>query len=715
MSNKPWFFIPFIIVYKIVFFILLLPIKICKIATELILMVCVSLYHSFDKILSYFIILCLSLFKLFKYIIKNLIKLFVLFIIACFNILKRLILFLKKILVQFIMLWVTLFRRLMFCFIKVCVFIYKIFVYLFTFISHLFYKILCYFKLGFIVVSLIIKDIIFKTFYHFFYAFYSIAYFVKSIGIIIYYNFKSYNDKRKYDNYEKYLLKKKAKEELEKQKKEELRAKLEQEEILRRKKEQEEAELNKSLEQNVANANVKSASALLRKTKFEKFNEWLKSQFTFSSFNNKKYTNMQPLIIDFEGADAVKSDKKILYEYIAKDRNGEIVKDYFEAFSKVEVHSFLLSEGYEVYSIKTSKWITLMHGQTSSNGTKIKTKDLLFFITQLSTYIKAGIPLAEAMSILSRQYKKKSYKKIFSSIVYSLSIGEAFSSALAKQGKAFPKLFINMVKTSEMTGELPETLDDMADYYTEMDKTRKQMITALMYPTMVMFFAIGVIIFILVWVIPKFVKIYESMDASKIPAFTLFVMDVSDFLKNYGIIVLLGIVVAVLILVYLYKNIKSVRKNMQWFAMHLPVFGNVIIYNEVTMFTKTFASLLKHNVFITDSMEILNRITNNEIYKILILNTTSNIAKGEKISLAFKDHWAFPIPAYEMLVTGEKTGQLPDMMAKVSAYYQDMHAQSVARIKTFIEPVLIIFLTVVVGAIILAIILPMFGMYEMIQ
>ena len=133
------------------------------------------------------------------------------------------------------------------------------------------------------------------------------------------------------------------------------------------------------------------------------------------------------------------------------------------------------------------------------------------------------------------------------------------------------------------------------------------------------------------------------------------------------------------------------------------------------MFTKTFASLLSHNVFITESMEVLNKITNNEIYKMLILDTMSNLAKGDKISDAFKDHWAFPLPAYEMLVTGEKTGELPEMMSKVSTYYQELHKQSVTRIKTFIEPLLTVFLTVIVGGIILAIIIPMFGMYSTIQ
>lgn len=429
----------------------------------------------------------------------------------------------------------------------------------------------------------------------------------------------------------------------------------------------------------------------------------------------KKAKEMRAMVIDFASEDAVKSEKKLLYEYVAKNPEGKVVKDYLEAFSKVEVHSFLMSEGYEVYSIKTSPWITFLHGQTSTNKTKVKTKDLIFFITQLSTYIKAGIPLAEALKILTRQYKKASYKKIFSAVMYDLTMGVAFSEALQKQGNAFPKLLINMIKTAEMTGELPEALDDMADYYTEVEKTRKQMITALMYPTMVFIFAIAVIVFILIWVIPQFVAIYESMDASKIPGFTLFVMGVSAFLKNYFLWLLLGIIVFIIVFIILYKKVQSFRKNVQKFVMHMPVFGNVVIYNEVTMFTKTFASLLKHNVFITDSMEILTKITDNEIYRLLIFHTIDNIAHGEKISKSFENHWAFPIPAYEMLVTGEKTGQLPDMMAKVSSYYQEQHAQQVARIKTFIEPVLIIFLTVMVGMIILAIIIPMFGMYDLIE
>lgn len=450
-----------------------------------------------------------------------------------------------------------------------------------------------------------------------------------------------------------------------------------------------------------------------------KFSESVKKRYNNLSFvrnlKNKRDINRQALLINFEGEDAVKSDTKSTYEYVAKNAEGKVVKGYFDAFSKVEVHSFLLSEGFEVYSIKTNRWIQMLHGSVGPNKTKIKIKDLIFLLTQLSTYIKAGIPLVESLKILTRQYKNKSYQRIFRAIIYDLTMGENFSDALDKQNVAFPKLLINMVKAAEMTGELPEALDDMADYYTETEKTRKQMITALMYPSIILVVAVAVVTFILIFVIPRFVQIYENMENAKIPAFTQFVLSLSAFLEAHLVTILIVFIILVLVMRYLYMNVKFFRTIFQWIGMRTPIMGNVIIYNEVTMFTKTFSSLLSHNVFITDSMEVLNKITNNEIYKMLILDTIANLARGEKISTAFKDHWAFPIPAYEMIVTGEKTGQLAEMMKKVSDYYQEMHKNSVTRIKTFVEPVLIIFLTVIVGGIILAVIIPMFSMYEQIM
>ena len=164
-----------------------------------------------------------------------------------------------------------------------------------------------------------------------------------------------------------------------------------------------------------------------------------------------------------------------------------------------------------------------------------------------------------------------------------------------------------------------------------------------------------------------------------------------------------------------YKKIKAFRASVQIFLMHVPLIKDIIIYNELTIFSKTFASLLRNNVFITDSMDILSKITNNEIYKAILYKTINNIVKGEKISEAFKDHWAVPDVAYYMIVTGESTGDLAEMMQKVSDYYQLLHKNLINNLKAFIEPIMIAFLAIVVGGIIIAVIVPMFDMYSQIQ
>lgn len=435
-----------------------------------------------------------------------------------------------------------------------------------------------------------------------------------------------------------------------------------------------------------------------------------------SIFQKKqKEINMPELVIDFNGPDAVKTEKKMTYQYLIKTPEGEIIKDYFTAYSKAEVYSFLKSEGNTVYEIKTDKWINFAYSPHSSSAEKFKTKDLIFFITQLSTYLKAGISLSESCRILVKQFKQKKYQRILKAIVYDLSVGLSFSEAMLKQDKAFPMILINMVKTAEMTGELPEVLDDMEEYFTEIESTRKAMITAMIYPVIIFIIAIGVGTFIMLYVVPKFVDIYNTMDNAELPGITKFVLWLSDFLQNYILFIGIAAIAIIALFIYLYKNIIPFKKTIQWVLMHLPVFKNVIIYNEVTTFTKTFSSLLAHNVYITDSMDILNKITSNEIYKELIYEAIKNVSIGKNVSLAFKDHWAFPIPAYEMIVTGEKTGQLSEMMQKVSAYYQDLHKNSVARIKTFVEPAMIIMLTGMVGVIVLSIVIPMFSMYSQIQ
>lgn len=401
----------------------------------------------------------------------------------------------------------------------------------------------------------------------------------------------------------------------------------------------------------------------------------------------------------------------ILFKYKAKTPDGKIVTGTMDALSRVDIHSFLTQEGYEVYEIyavKNSSNINIM-------SFKFKISKLIFCLSQLSAYLKAGIALADAVKLIENQTKSMKEKRVWRAVYYDLSMGDNLSSALEKRGNAYPKLLINMIKTAEMTGNLPETLDDMIDYYTETETTRKQMISALMYPTIVVIFAIAVIVFMLIYIVPSFAGIFKDMGTDEIPAITTFLLNLSDFLGKYILQISIGVFSVLLIFTLLYKYYKPVRKALQIFAMKLPVIGNIIIYNEVTMFSKTFANLLNHNVFITDSIDVLSKITSNEVYKKLIHDTSVNLTKGESISASFKDHWAFPYIAYQMILTGEKTGRLGQMMEKVSQYYQEQHRTLVNRLKTLIEPILIVGLAVIVGGILLAIVVPMFSLYDQVS
>lgn len=402
---------------------------------------------------------------------------------------------------------------------------------------------------------------------------------------------------------------------------------------------------------------------------------------------------------------AARLSHPLVFDYMARNPKGELERGKIEALSRVDVHSFLLAEGYEVYDITAAK------AKRNIITYKMKKNRLIFYLSQLSAYLKSGIALADAVKILDEQSKKVNEKKAWRAVYYDLSMGDVLSLAMEKRGSTFPRLLINMIKTAEMTGNLPETLDDMVEYYSESESTRRQMKSAMMYPTIVSVFAAVVITFILMWVVPQFVDIYADLG-SDIPTITKVVISISDFLKNYLIYILLGIIIFIIIYLFLYKNVKAFRKTMQEFAMHLPVFGNIIKYNEVTIFAKTFANLINHNVFITDSIDVLSKITDNEVYKKLIFDTAKNLTKGDSISKAFKDHWAFPNIAYQMLLTGERTGRLGPMMERVSDYYQEQHRTLINQMKALIEPVMIVTLAVIVGGILLAVIIPMYGMYD---
>ena len=400
----------------------------------------------------------------------------------------------------------------------------------------------------------------------------------------------------------------------------------------------------------------------------------------------------------------------IPYRYTIVNAVGKKETGTFDAESENDVRNFLLSQDYQVLEVKERGKFDVDIGDNK----KINASDLSFSLTQLSTYIKSGIPLADSVKILAKQTKKASLKKSFNQLVYQLLKGESLSDAMAMQDKVYPKLLINMVKTAEMTGDLPSILDDMAEYYTSMDQTHKQMKSAMIYPVVVLTIAFGVLIFMLTYLVPQFTAMFEE-NGAELPALTQFIVGASNFIRTNWLILIVVVLSFFVAFYECYTKIQKFREKVQIILMHLPIVKDIIIYNEIANFTKTFASLLNHGVFITDSMEILSKITNNEVYKRIINKTLENLGKGDSISTAFRGEWAIPIVAYEMIVTGENTGQLGAMMEKVASHFQMLHKNVIDQMKSLVEPLLICFLAVVVGIILVSIIQPMFSIYSQIK
>lgn len=434
-----------------------------------------------------------------------------------------------------------------------------------------------------------------------------------------------------------------------------------------------------------------------------------------NTVNNNSQPVSKNVATDFSNNKETKKNIKIKrYKYKVKDKDQKIIESYFDAENQMDVQSFLLNKGYEIISITEDKLSTSLGLSSMASSRKMNAKDLNFFLTQLSTYVKAGIPLVDSMEILSRQAKSKSIQVLYRKIVFELNKGTSFSGCLEKQGKIFPKMLINMLKTSEMTGDLTGVLDDMAAYYKQQDTNRKQIINAMTYPSVLMVFAVAVLTFVITYVVPSFTSMYATAGAS-LPAITKIIMTLSDFVISNWYYILLIIIIVVVILTLLFKSSKSAKYAMQSFVMHIPVISDMIKYSQLVTFTGTFATLIKHDVFITDSMDILSRITENEVYKKIIDDAIENLSKGNGVSIAFKGHWAFPSTAYEMLVTGEKTGKLGEMLQHVSEYYQEENTNLIARMKSLVEPLMIIMLAVIVGVVLLAVIVPMFDIYSKIM
>lgn len=371
----------------------------------------------------------------------------------------------------------------------------------------------------------------------------------------------------------------------------------------------------------------------------------------------------------------------------------------------------LKSQGIRVVSLVEQKETVLTKDITI--GSPVKRDQLIMFLRQFSTLLQAGVTIVDAVRILAMQVEQASFRKILTSIQEDLRTGTPLSIAFGKHPKVFEPLILNMISAGEVSGTVDESLDQLADHFEKAYRSRQKVISALSYPIVVGILAIGVVIFLLSFVVPMFVEMFDSIGG-ELPWLTLFVLRASDFMQNYWYVVILA-VAAFVVGLTLIRNNPQGKYVLDTILLKLPIFGNIVQKSSLAMMTRTLSSMFSSSVPILQSLAMTERVVDNKVISKVIGESRASMERGGSLTEPMMNHWAFPPLIPHMIAIGEETGSLDSMLAKVADFYEKEVEAATDRLKALIEPLMIVFLAAIVGTIVLAIMMPMFSMFEQID
>ncbi len=390
-----------------------------------------------------------------------------------------------------------------------------------------------------------------------------------------------------------------------------------------------------------------------------------------------------------------------VYDYKGKSLGGKQVQGELKAKNRVELERLLRSNKILVTSIsKRPSQIKIRF------GSGIKKIDISRFTRQFATMISAGLPMVQCLEILATQMESPEFRKIINEVKESVQSGSTLSEAMSRHKKAFDDLYVNMVEAGEVGGALDTILIRLASYREKADRLVRKVKGAMVYPVVVMIVAIGVTFAMLRFIVPVFAKMFSGLNAA-LPAPTQFVLNISNFLRDNSLILLAG-VAGIIIAYKLFVRKPNGRLAVDKFKLRMPLLGDLIRKSSVSRFTRTLATLLSSGVSILDALNITAKTSGNMVLQNAIKQAMLSIAEGETITAPLKDSGVFPPMVTQMISVGEKTGGMDEMLTKIADFYDEEVDASVAALTSIIEPVIIVFMGGMIGAILIAMYLPMF-------
>ena len=415
-----------------------------------------------------------------------------------------------------------------------------------------------------------------------------------------------------------------------------------------------------------------------------------------------------------------------VFQYTATDQNGAPSQGNFEAPSEEQAREQLAQYGLTVTQLqlvgsdaeeaqqrvprdkkKKKGLLDLQIGGGPNN------EDISIFTRQMSTLVQAGLPLLRSLEVMIKQQEKKpKFKAMLEAISEKVSSGGNLSDGLAMYPKTFDNLYVNMVKAGEAGGVLELVLDRLAMFQEKSIRTIKKVKSAMIYPAVIMFVAVAIVTLLMMVVVPQFQAIFAQMlRGAPLPGPTQIIIDISELFSGQPILVLGGMAGTV-VGVILFKKTKYGAKTFDWLGLNLPAVKDVVSKSNVSRITRTFGTLLSSGVPILQALQITRDTLTNGYFVQAMSNVHDSVRDGEAMAVQMDREKVFPTMVTSMVEIGEETGELPDMLTRIADNYDEDVDNAVSGLTSLIEPIMIVFLALVVGFIVIALFLPIVGIIE---
>ena len=397
------------------------------------------------------------------------------------------------------------------------------------------------------------------------------------------------------------------------------------------------------------------------------------------------------------------------FAYVGRTKSGGVKKGELTAKTKDEAVDQLRKQSVVVTSLEEKS------GKGGFNLSSLKSgltdKDLVVFTRQFGTMINAGLPLVQCLEILSTQSENKVLRETIGEVKTQVEAGSTFSDALRRYPKVFDDLYVNLVHAGEVGGLLDTILTRLAKYIEKAMKLKGQIKSAMVYPSAILGVAAIVIMVLMIWVIPVFEKMFKEMSGGKmgLPGPTQLVIDVSNIFQSYWYVGL-GIIVGCAMAIKKYYATPKGRMAIDKLLLKTPIFGDLIRKASVAKFTRTLGTLLSSGVPLLDGLTICAKTSGNKVIEEALVNARVSISGGKTIADPLATSGVFPKMVTHMIAVGESTGALDAMLGKIADFYEDEVDQAVASLTSLLEPVMMVFLGVIIGFIVIAMYLPIFTM-----